>query len=270
MLSSPSATSYARRLLEAERDRVPMSPLTDSRPDLSEEDSYGIQEALVAARGGERVGYKLGFTSAAMREQMGIPSPNYGRLTTDMCVEAGPIDPSGLIHPRVEPELALLIEKDLRGPGLTVAAASAAVRWVFGAVEVVDSRFADYRFRAADNTADNSSAARFVLGPGAPLGSVPDLRLCGALLWCGGRVVDRGVGADALGSPFSALAWLANRLGERGLILETGSVVLTGGLTRAYPVGGGGTFVAEFAGLGAAKVHFEGDGAHLQNGAPGT
>jgi len=257
-LSAP-VESLARSLLEAERARTPIDPLTDEHPDLGLRDAYRIQEASLEQRGEPRVGYKLGFTSEAMRRQMGVPGPNYGRLTRSMLVDAdaGPIPASQLIHPRVEPELAVLVERDLAGPGLTRAEVYPAIRLAFAALEVVDSRFRDYRFRLEDNTADNSSAARFVLGAGVSLASVPDLRLVGALLWRGGRVIDGGVGANTMGDPLSAVVWLANRLGEEGRVLEGGSVVLTGGLTRAHPVGPGGTFVAEFGGLGAVRVHFE-------------
>lgn len=261
MLTGGSAESLSERLLEAERARTPIPPLTDELPGLTVRDAYGIQRALVKARGEETVGYKLGFTSAAMREQMEIAGPNYGRLTRAMQVnpDAGPIGLSELIHPRVEPELAVLIEKDLAGPGMIPAQIYPSVRWAFGALEIVDSRYQNYRFRAEDNTADNSSAARFVLGPPICLSATPDLRLAGALLWKDGRVVASGVGADALGDPIRAVAWLADRLGEEGRVLEGGSVVLTGGLTKAHPVGGGGTFMAEFGGMGAVKVHFEGE-----------
>lgn len=253
-----SVTDTARRLLAAERTRVAVSPLTDTHPDLTEEDAYRIQDALVSLKGERCVGYKLGFTSAAMRQQMGIEAPNYGRLTGSMRVDAdaGTVRLSELIHPRVEPEIALLVERDLSGPGLTPAEVYPAVRWAFGALEIVDSRYLDYRFRMVDNTADNSSAARFVLGCPVALQAVPDLRLAGVLLWRDGRILDRGMGANALGDPMRPIVWLANRLGERGESLKAGSIVLTGGLTRAHPASETGTFVAEFGGLGTAKIHF--------------
>ncbi|MEW6635314.1 MAG: fumarylacetoacetate hydrolase family protein [Actinomycetota bacterium] len=262
MSAAPQVEGLARRLLEAERARVPIDPLTDERPDLTLREAYRIQEAALEERGSPRIGYKLGFTSEVMRRQMGISGPNYGRLTRSMPVDAdaGPIPLSGLIHPRVEPEVALLVERELAGPGLTRAEVYPAVRLAFAALEVVDSRFRDYRFRLEDNTADNSSAARFVLGPPVHLASAPDLRLVSALLWKDGRVLDGGIGADAMGDPLSAVVWLANSLGEEGRSLEEGSIVLTGGLTRAHPVGAGGTFVAEFGGLGAVWVHFGEEG----------
>lgn len=258
MLTDTLAEELSRRLLEAERSRTPVEPLTDSHPDLTQQEAYRIQEAVVGARGEALVGYKMGFTSEAMRKQMGIPSPNYGQLTGDMRVDAdaGPVGLSGLIHPRVEPEIAVLVEKDLSGPDLNPAKVYPAVRWAFSALEVVDSRFINYRFRLQDNTADNSSAARFVMGAPVPLSSIPDLRLAGVVLWKDGHVIGSGAGAGAMGDPLQTIIWLANSLGETGRVLEEGSIVLTGGLTPAYPVGEGGTFVAELGGLGTVKVHF--------------
>ncbi|MGH3089256.1 MAG: 2-keto-4-pentenoate hydratase, partial [Rubrobacteraceae bacterium] len=237
MLSDELSEGLVRRLFEAERDRVPIAPLSDSYPDLSEEDAYRIQDGLVAAGGEGVIGYKLGFTSRAMREQMGISGPNHGRLTGGMRVDSNGarIELSRLIHPRVEPEVSLLIEHDLHGPGLLPVQVYPAIRWVFGALEVVDSRYRDYRFRAEDNAADNSSAARFVLGPPTALGGVPDLRLAGAMIWQNGRLLGRGIGADALGGPIDAVAWLANRLGEAGRKLEAGSIVLTGASRKPTP-----------------------------------
>jgi 2-keto-4-pentenoate hydratase len=246
--------TLARRLVAAERSRTPIAPLTDEHPDLTLEDAYGIQVLLLEARKGERTGYKLGFTSAPMREQMGIAGPNHGRLTADMRVDRQPIALSALIHPRVEPEVAVLVERDLTGPGVSAPHARSAVRWAMPALEVVDSRFRDYRFRLPDNTADNSSAARFVLGEPRSLEDLADLRSVEVALFRDDERLDSGFGSNAMGDPLEAVAWLANALCERGTTLEAGSVVLTGGLTRAHPAGG--TFVADFGRLGRVRTRF--------------
>lgn len=258
MITDTFLESSARRLLDARHTRTPIAPLSDSHPELSEDEAYRIQDMLLDAGGDPQVGYKLGFTSQAMRQQMGVSDPNYGRLTESMRVDSddGPVALSEVIHPRVEAEVALLVERDLSGPGLAPETVYPAVRWAFGAIEIVDSRYQAYRFLGVDNIADNSSAARFVLSPPTLLSAASNLRLAGVLLWREGRVVDRGLGADALGDPIRAVAWLANRLGESGQTLGAGSVVLTGGLTRAYSVVEQGTFLAEFADLGTVKVHF--------------
>jgi 2-keto-4-pentenoate hydratase len=245
--------ALARRLVAAERTRTPIAPLTDEYPDLTLEAAYEIQALVLAARKGEHAGYKLGFTSAPMREQMGIAGPNHGRLTADMRVDLEPIALSGLIHPRVEPEVAVLVERDLAGPGVSAPRARSSVRWAMPALEVVDSRFRDYRFRLPDNTADNSSAARFVLGEPQSLEDL-DLRYVEVVLDKDGERLDSGFGSNAMGDPLEAVAWLANALYERGATLEAGSVVLTGGLTRAHPAGG--TCVADFGRLGRVRARF--------------
>lgn len=247
----------AHKLVEAERARIPIPPLTSNNPSLSESDAYKIQDLVIGLKGGRVRGFKIGFASRSMREQMGIFEPNYGQLTQEMEVEERePLSLRKLIHPRVEAELAVLVERDLCGPGVTKTNVIFAVRWVFAALEVVDSRFIDYHFRSPDNIADNSSAARYVLGAGLPLEKIGDGRLLGVLLWKDGRVVDEGIGADVLGGPLNAVAWLANKLSDQGKIIPSGSLILTGGITRAHPVGKGGTFVAEFGLLGTVKLHF--------------
>lgn len=178
------------------------------------------------------MGYKLGFTSEAMREQMGISGPNYGQLTDAMQVSPvdGTVDLSTLIHPSVEPEIAVFVHRELMGPRVGRVEVRRAVRWVAPSLEVVDPRFADYRFQEADSTADNSSAARFALGPPVPLNAVPDLSEVRATLYREREEADHGQGVDAMGDPLAAVAWLANRLDGAGRVLEAGSVVLTGGL----------------------------------------
>lgn len=194
----------AQKLVEAERTCIPIPHLTSDNP--SESDAYRIQDLVIGLKGGRVRGFKIGFASRVMREQMGIFEPNYGQLTEEMEVESEQESLSlrKLIHPRVEAELAVLVERDLCGPGIRKTDVISAVRWVFAALEVVDSRFIDYRFCSPDNIADNSSAARYVLGAGVPLEKIGDGRLLGVLLWNDGRVVDNGIGADAMGDPLNA------------------------------------------------------------------
>lgn len=244
----------ASHLHEAWRHARPIAPLTDTAPDLTGADAYAIQAALVGLRGGSPAGYKLGFTSQAMRAQMGVDQPNYGVLLGQTYLPEPVLGP-GLIHPRVEPEIALLLERDLTGPGVNEVGVIGAVGAVFAALEVVDSRYRDYRFQANDNIADNSSAAHYLLGAPHSLRAIGDARLIGVLLSGNGRTLDQGLGVNALGSPLAAVAWLANRLAENGHGLPAGALVLTGGLTRAYPIEPGDTLVAEFGGaLGTVRV----------------
>lgn len=247
----------SRRLWSAERGRAPIEPLSEILPDLNEEDGYAIAERTRVRRSRRAIGFKLGFTSAAMREQMGISRPNFGVLTDDLMIPEGDarIDTLNLIHPRVEPEIALLVGRDL-GAGQTRASALAATDAVMAAFEIVDTRYRSYRFSAADNIADNSSAARFVVGSPVLPGAVEDLRLCGVLLWSGGEMVDQGVGANALGDPLLSLCWLADMLAQRGAGIAAGSIVLTGGLTKSHAARAGSCFMAEFGGLGSVVASF--------------
>lgn len=242
----------------AERERTRTAPLSATITDLSEAEAYAIARRTFERRNARQVGYKLGYTSAAMRAQMNISRPNFGLLTEDLIVpeETGRVDSENLVHPMIEPEITLLIGRDMRGPGQTRSTAFAAIDAAMASLEVVDTRYESYSFQAVDNISDNSSSARAILGPPKSAARLDDLRLCGVLLWSDGAVLDQGIGANALGDPLLAVAWLANFLAERDDFLPAGSLVMTGGLTRAHPARAGGNFVAEFAQLGTVRAAF--------------
>ncbi len=247
-IDTETVVQLAGRLHQAAVDRLCATPLSDEFPHLDEADAYAIQDALVRLKGGVRSGYKLGFTSAAMRQQMGVDSPNSGVLLDSMRLTSPVLAAGVLIQPRVEPEIAILLKHDLDGRELTPEHVARATAAVMPAIEVVDSRYADYRFKTVDNIADNSSAARYLLGAPRALADVDDLQLLGVQLSIDGVVVDQGLGAAALGSPLAAVAWLARHLAERGARLQAGQVILTGGLTRAHALSPGQTALAEFGG----------------------
>lgn len=256
-LAAATVATLAARLQRASVDIQAGSPLSADFPDLTEADAYAIQAELLRLKGGTRAGYKLGFTSAAMRQQMGVDHPNSGVLLADMRLTEPRLPAGALIQPRVEPEIAILLGRDLHGADLTLEQVAAATAAVLPAIEVVDSRYRDYRFRSVDNIADNSSAARYLLGTPRALSDVGDLRLVGVLLSIDGVPVDQGLGLAALGSPLAAVAWLAGHLSARGESLRSGEVILTGGLTRAYALSPGQTACAEFgAGLGSVLLHY--------------
>jgi 2-keto-4-pentenoate hydratase len=225
---------------------------------LSEHQAYAIQAEALRLRGTRPVGFKLGYTSAAMRAQMNIDHPNFGVLMDDFRIEqgAGCVEAASLIHPLVEPEIALLVGRRIEGAEHDRNSIWRHVDAVLPALEVVDTRYHEYKFGIVDNISDNSSSARFLTGAPRSLAAVEDLRLLGVLLWSQGRQVDQGIGANALGDPLLALAWLANFLGSRNQAIAEGSVILTGGLTRAYPATSGQSLVAEFAQLGSVRLHF--------------
>lgn len=232
------------------------SPLSEDWPELDVDTAYAIQDEALRqrrARGETLVGLKLGLTSRAKQERMGIDAPLLAWLTDAMVLPAGVPVPR-LIHPRAEPELVFVLRDRLTGPGVTAATALAAVDRVYGGIEIIDSRYADYRFTLPDAVADNGSSAYFGVGPvGLPPAAL-DLSLEAALLEVDGQIVDTATGAAVQGHPAEALALAANALGARGLALEPGWLVLTGGMTDAVPVRRGSRMAAHFSHLGSITL----------------
>jgi 2-keto-4-pentenoate hydratase len=206
-------------------------PLTDEL-DVPAEDAYRIQDEVAALRyaaGEKRVGWKLGYTSAAMREQMGVTEPNFGPLTAPMLLPSGTQVPSGALQPRTEPEIGLRLARELAGP-CTAEQALAACSAAVACLEIVDSIWTGYRFRLPDNTADLSSAAWVVTGPELPMRDLDQVRV---VLSVDGAVLHTATGAAADGHPAQGLAWLAGQLAATGRTLQPGQLVITGGLTAA-------------------------------------
>lgn len=247
----------ADALAAAERNGRPIAPLTDAMPDLSTAEAYRIAAMRTVALGRATVGYKLGYTSAAMRAQMGVEEPNHGVLLEGSGGYGETIVAAdALIHPLVEPEISFLMGRNLAGPGVDRNQAWDAVAAVIASLEVVDTRYLSYRFKAADNIADNSSAARFVLGDAVAREEVGDLRDVAVTLECDGRAIDAGAGRDALGDPVLAVAWLANALAASGSSIEAGQIIMSGGLTKAHAAAPGSRFSASFQGLGHVVAQF--------------
>ena len=248
----------AKRLFDAAATRRPIATLTSEWVEMTEEDAYAVADATARLQTAHQVGYKLGYTSAAMRAQMKVATPNYGRLFANMRVpdDDAALRFDNLIHPLVEPEFALVVGRDLTGPPYTRDAIAAAVDAVLPALEIVDTRYVAYDFLSNDNIADNSSAARFVLGAPRTLAASGDLRSIPVHLQSNGTPFGHGCGADVYGDPLLALAWSAQRLSERGTYLRAGDVVMTGGATRAFPVARGDVFGADFDALGVVTLSF--------------
>jgi 2-oxo-3-hexenedioate decarboxylase len=249
----------ADELIVARRERKAIPPFTDAYPLLDTGRAYAAQALVVAHRldGGERlVGAKLGLTSRVKREALGIDQPVYGWLTSGMVLAHGePVPVGELIHPRAEPEIALILRDPPAAPA-TVASVLAATEAVYAAIEVVDSRYRDFRFRLADSIADNAGAAFVVLGSRVRRPhDLEDLRLVGCVFRSQGEVVGTAAGAAVLGHPAAAVAWLVNTLALQGRQLEGGTVVLTGGLTGTVPLRSGHVASAEFDELGSVEVY---------------
>ena len=245
----------AEYLLAREANGEAGGPVTEFWPELDLETAYAVQDEALRmrrARGETLIGVKLGLTSKAKQRRMGIDRPSLAWLTDAMLLPAGEPTPlDRLIHPRVEPEIGFVMGSRLQGPGVSAAAALAAVSHVFGAVEIIDSRFSGFKFQMSDAVADNGSSALFTMGSviADPMGL--DLALEACLLEQDGEIVDSCTGAAVQGNPGDALALAANILGERGLSIEPGWVILTGGMTDALPLDPGGRIAAHFAHLGS-------------------
>lgn len=260
-MSVHDAASAARTLREAEASRTARGRITEEWDGLDLETAYAVQRANIEARvaAGERViGVKLGLTSRAKQQRMGIDSPLTAVLSDAYVLPADQPVPRGrLIQPRAEPEIVFVMRETLRGPGVTAATALAAVDRVYGGFEIIDSRYAGYDFALPDVVADNASSAFFtVAGVGVPPEGL-DLALEAVVLSVDGEVVDTATGAAVQGHPAEALALAANALAARGEEIPAGSVVLTGGLTDAVPLRAGGTVTAEFTNLGSAHLTAE-------------
>lgn len=250
----------AAELLRAEAQHTARSPLSGAYSQLDLDAAYRIQDELLSqriTRGENIVGVKLGLTSRAKQEQMGVSAPLTAWLTDAMTVSNGSTIASNLlIHPRIEPEITFVLGRRLEGPGVTAAAALAAVDQVYASIEVIDSRFVDFRFTLCDVIADNASAARYVTGAIGTDPSGLDLRMEACLVEINGAAVGSGIGAAVQGHPAEALAIAANSLAKRGHAIEPGWIVMTGGMTDAFAAPPGSTVTAHFTHLGSVSVTF--------------
>jgi len=247
-----------QRLVDAAHHVKATTPFTDEHPDITSDEAYDVQDLVVAARaasGHRVVGAKLGLTSVAKQRQMNVENPLYGWLTSDMQIDTGAsLVCSRFIQPRCEPEVAFLLSRDLEGSHVTAAHVLAATEAVFPSIDVLDSRFAGYKFTHTDVVADNCSSGGFVLA-GAPIDPRGiDLRLIGITLEKNGQLMHTAAGAAVLGHPAASVAWLVRALAARGQGLVAGHIVMSGALTEAVAVQPGDTVVARFDRLGTVEL----------------
>lgn len=259
-LNTQTIEHLARHLENAERSVTAVHKITDDYPDMDWQDAYAIQDAIRAIkeqRGVRIAGLKMGLTSHAKMRQMGVVDPIHGFITDYGSVpDGGSIETAGLIHPKVEAEIAFVTSKPLSGPGCHVGAVLAATAFVLPAVEVIDSRYENFRFDLKSVIADNTSSARYVLG-GQPLPVQGlDLRHLGVVMERNGRVVATASAAAVLGHPAQSVAMLANLLGERGREIPAGTLILTGGVTEAVAVEAGDNINVRFQHLGSVSMRF--------------
>lgn len=251
---------FAEQLLKAETTLIGTSPLTAAAPDLTVEQAYHIQLENITekvAQGQTVVGKKIGLTSKAMQDLLGVNEPDYGHLLDGMVVENGSAVPKQkVLQPKVEGEIAFVLKKELKGPNVTTLDVLQATDYILPAIEVVDSRIQDWKIKLPDTIADNASSAFYVLGGKPTKIKDVNLELLGMVLTKNGQLVNTGVGAAALGNPAQCVAWLANRLADFNISLQAGEVILSGALSAAVDAKEGDTFTAKFAHLGEVSVHF--------------
>jgi 2-oxopent-4-enoate hydratase len=252
--------ALADSLWGAEKERRAISPIIQEHPDLTVGDAYRIQSINIRRRlaaGRSIRGRKVGLTSRAMQQMLGVDEPDFGVLLDDMFTEDGdPVEVAKLLQPRVEAEIALVLARNLEGPGLTAAAALQAVDFAVPSIEIIDSRITDWKIGLVDTVADNASSARVVVGARRTPVDGLDLRLVGMAFYVNGQLAETGAGAAVLGNPARCLAWLANTLAGFGEGLKAGEIVLAGALHRAIPVSAGDSVVAEFDRLGVVRTRF--------------
>lgn len=257
-MNPDDAKTQAERLYKATRTRIAIPPLTSERPEMSAADGYAIQSELVSmllADGDSVVGYKLGLTSKPMQEMLGVHEPDYAPVLASGVVDDGAaVEVSRYIQPKIEAEIALVLDRPLQGPHVTTLEASRAIAGAAAALEIIDSRIEDWKIRLPDTIADLASSGSVVIsGRLVPLDGF-DIRLVGMAISRNGELMGTGAGAAALGNPVQAVAWLANTLAPYGVTLEAGRFVMTGSLHAAFPVSPGDVIRAECDRLGPVTV----------------
>jgi len=252
---------YGDELYHALTTRTPIAPLSSRGPAFSLEDAYRVQQRFIERRlqaGESVIGKKIGLTSRAVMNMLGVDQPDFGQLLSGMLYNDGESVPaSSLIAPRAEGEIAFVLKRDLIGPGLTAADVLAATEGVMACFEVVDSRIANWQIQIQDTVADNASCGVFVLGNQLVSPRGLDLSLVGMALEKNGELVATGAGAASLGHPVNAMVWLANKLGSLGIPLKAGEVILSGSLAALVPVKAGDSLHMSLGGLGSCTVRFD-------------
>lgn len=251
----------ATALLEAEDEKKPIAPFTSSTEAITVEDAYNIQLYQVrqkVEKGAEVVGKKIGLTSKAMQEMLNVTQPDYGHLLNDMMYADGEtISLNKFIQPRIEFEIAFVLNKDLKGPGVTMNDVIEATDYVVPALEIIDSRIKDWQIKFEDTVADNGSSAGAIIGSTTTKLNNLDLAEVKMTVTRNGEFLDSAAGSAVMGHPAEAVAWLANALGSYGISLNAGEVILSGALSKAIPIEDGDTFTAEFEHIGAVTASFK-------------
>lgn len=254
---------YARELFTAERSRIAIPPFTERDNSFTVDDAYAVQLENVkhALDLGYKIsGKKIGLTSLAMQQQLGVGEPDYGHLFSAMDCLSGCLDTDALIQPKIEAELAFVLNMALRGGNVSVDDVDEATEYVVAAFEIVDSRVADWRIKLPDTIADNASSGRYVLGCTKIAPKSVNLTAVSMKLYQmndeSAVLLSEGLGSAVLGDPRLAVAWLANKLWSYGVALEAGEIVLSGAFSSAFAAHKGDIFRAEFSDFGSVEARF--------------
>ncbi|MEH7249270.1 fumarylacetoacetate hydrolase family protein [Neobacillus niacini] len=248
-------------LLKAETSKISVKPLTELYPNLSIDEAYEIQLKVIemnVKNGSQVIGKKIGLTSVAMQQLLGVNQPDYGHLLDNMSVpNKGIISLEQLFQPKVEGEIAFILRKNLKGPNVTKEDVLEATQYIIPALEIVDSRITDWKIKLQDTIADNASCGLFVLGDNKFSLNGIDLMEIEMSLFKNGELMNTGKGTDVLGHPATCVAWLANKLSEYDVTLKAGEVILSGALSAAIEAKADDFFTAEFSHLGSVEVSFK-------------
>lgn len=265
-LDSKTIEYHGDALYDALVGRTTLAPLRDRVEGLTIVDSYHIAAHMVSRRvaaGEAIVGKKIGVTSKAVQEAIGVFEPDFGQLTSGMAYDDGAvIDTDTLIQPKAEAEIAFVLKSDLKGPGVTAADVLRATDHVRACFEIVDSRIDNWDIRILDTVADNASCGVYALGALQVDPRDVDLALAGLIVEKNGELAATGVGAAVQGSPYNAVAWLANTLGRLGIPFLAGEVILSGSLGPLIPVVAGDRLEMRIGGLGSCSISFASGGGH--------
>lgn len=260
-LDKATIEKLAEHIEDAELQAYDITKITDDYPDMDWEDAYDIQWEIrrrKEARGNRVIGLKMGLTSYAKMAQMGVETPVYAFLADYFSIpDGGTVKTSELVHPKMEAEIAIITNRELRGPGCTVADVLVATEAVVPAVEIIDSRYRDFKFDLKSVVADNASSSRFITGGNLRRIDGMDLKTLGVVMEKNGEVVELGAGAAVLGHPAASVAMLANMLAERDEVIPAGTFIMTGGITAAVAIEAGDSVCVRYQELGTINFTVE-------------
>lgn len=246
-------------LLQAERGAYEVAKITDEHPEMTTTEAYKLQDSLLKRRlknnNTRKIGTKLGLTSKAKQQMMGVNEAIIGDFHADMLAyEWEPLNRSSFIHPKVEPEIAFFLEEDLQGEDITETDIIRASKYVAPALEIIDSRYKDFQFNLADVIVDNCSSSKFVVGSKLTSPHSIDLNNIGVVMSKNGKMEQTGSSAAVLDHPIKAMTWAANMLHKRGKNFKKGDIVLSGSIAEAIKIDSGDTVIAEFNHLGSVSL----------------